>query len=166
MATVGHGSGARLGDSQSADPELAVVVRVARVFAAVTAESIAQAGSLVTLPQLRVLVVVSETTGASNSAVAEALGIHFYNASRMCDRLIQAGLLERRDNPTNRRRVELTVTSTATALLASVTDYRRVAFRRMLASVPAEHRDSLIAAFTLFADVGERQHEVTTALMP
>ncbi len=156
----------RTGKASARDSELDLIVRVARVFAAVTAESIAQAGPSVTLPQLRVLVLVSEAASASNTAVADALGIHFSNASRICDRLVQAGLLHRRDAPANRRQVELTVTAAGAQLLESVTSYRRAALSDILAGIAPEDRGTLATAFEIFAESGEARHSVGTHLIP
>jgi DNA-binding MarR family transcriptional regulator len=85
--------------------DLDALMRASRVIAGVVAESIAQAGDEVTAPQLRTLVLVATRSGVNASAVASALGIHPSNATRMLDRLVQAGLLDRRDSPSDRRRI-------------------------------------------------------------
>lgn len=138
-------------------PGLDAVVRAARVFAAITAESIAQAGEQVTLPQLRVLILVSTSGVLSNSAVARTLDIHISNASRLCDRLVQAGLLRRRDDPTNRRQVELTLTEAGTQLVAAVTEHRQSVFRGILSMMTAQDQVALDVALTAFAEAGETQ---------
>lgn len=145
---------------------LTATVRVARVFAAVTAESIARAGTTVTLPQLRVLFLVAESEVVSNTAVAAAMGIHISNASRICDRLVQAELLARRDDPADRRRTALTVTPAGAELLASVTDHRRTAFAEILSEVPVTHLAQVTAALTAFAEAGERRRPGDSTLMP
>lgn len=142
------------------------VVRAARVFAAVTAESIAQAGEGVTLPQLRVLVLVAQEGTWSNAAVARALDIHISSASRLCDRLVQAGLLGRQHDPENRRRVELTLTPVGSRLVTAVTEHRRLAFTRILALMPAEQSQSLTSAMATFADAGERQLTASRSVGP
>ena len=131
------------------------VVRAARLFAAITAESIAQAGGSVTLPQLRVLVLVTSRGPIANSVVAGAMGIHISNASRLCERLVQAGLLDRRDAPGNRRQVELTVTDAGVRLLDAVTTHRRSALSRILAEMSEKDQKTLDSALRIFAEAGE-----------
>lgn len=65
------------------------------------------------------------------TALAEHLGVGLPTASRLCDRLEAAGLLERTVQPRNRREVQLVVTAYGQRLLTDVAE-RRV---RRLASV-------------------------------
>jgi DNA-binding MarR family transcriptional regulator len=128
------------------------LLTAARVFAAVTAESIAQAGSGITLPQLRVLVLAAERQPLNATGVAEALNVHLSSASRVCDRLVQAGLLDRRDRPEDRRHVELSLTDAGRDLLDSVTDHRRDIFQRILLRMDPADRSGLAAALPAFVD--------------
>jgi DNA-binding MarR family transcriptional regulator len=127
----------------------------ARIFSAITAESIAQVGEGVTLPQLRVLVLASQPGHLNATGVAEALGVHLSSASRICDRLVQAGLLARRDLPQDRRNVELTLTPTGERLLASVNDHRRDVFTRILRRMDASARAALAEALSGFVAAAE-----------
>lgn len=142
------------------------VVRAARIFAAVTAESIAQAGDRVTLPQLRVLVLASTSSELNNNAVAEALGVHISNASRICDRLVQAQLLSRRDSPSDRRHVQLTLTPKGAALVAAVDDHRRAIFNRTLAGMDEGQQAGLAAALQRFIEVAEEQLQGLASYTP
>jgi DNA-binding MarR family transcriptional regulator len=153
-------------DGGALEEALDAVVRASRFFAAVTAEAIAQAGDGVTLPQLRVLVLASTVGVLNNTAVAEALDVHISNASRMCDRLVQAGLLARRDAPSDRRQVELSLTPKGTALVDAVFDHRREVFGRTLERLtPREHR-ALVRALTTFAELGEEQLDLRSTPLP
>ena len=140
-------------DETAAAVEL--VVRAARVFAAVTAESIARAEQPVTLPQLRVLTVASEVGPLSNADVARTLGVHISNASRLCDRLVQAGLLDRRGSPTDRRQVELTLTADGRGLLERVTAHRQKAFTTILSGMSPTERQALRRPLDAFVRSGE-----------
>jgi DNA-binding MarR family transcriptional regulator len=53
--------------------------------------------------------------------VAGALDVNPSNASRTCDRLMKAGLLDRRESPDDRRNVTLTLTEAGTWLVDKVT---------------------------------------------
>jgi DNA-binding MarR family transcriptional regulator len=134
-----------------------VALRAARVFAAVTAQSLARAAPGVTLPQLRVLTVASEIGTLSNADVARTLGIHISNASRLCERLVQAGLLDRRDSATDRRQVELTLTDAGHHLVTTVTEHRRTAFTSILAGMEPAERRSLSEPLRAFVRSGEER---------
>lgn len=132
------------------------VIRAARVFAAVTAESVAQAGAGVTLPQLRVLTVAAEVGSLSNADVARTLDVHISNASRLCDRLVLAGLLDRRDSAIDRRQVTLTVTAAGADLLRAVTEHRRAAFTQILTDMTPRDRAALARGLPGFTQSGEQ----------
>jgi DNA-binding MarR family transcriptional regulator len=138
-----------------------LVLRAARVFAAVTAESIARSGPGVTLPQLRVLTVASEIGTLNNADVARTLGIHISNASRLCERLVQAGLLDRRDNAIDRRQVDLSLTDAGRRLVDSVAEHRRQAFSAILAGMTPAELAELRGPLTAFVSSGE--HRITGA---
>ena len=138
------------------------VLRAARVFAAVTAEAMAQLGDRITLPQLRVLTVAAEVGSLNNADVARLLDVHISNASRLCDRLVRSGLLDRRDSEIDRRRVALTVTAAGRELLQVVTAHRRSVFTRVLADMSAADRAALVRGLSGF--VGSGEHQITGVL--
>jgi DNA-binding MarR family transcriptional regulator len=98
------------------------------------------------------------------TGVAEALGVHLSSASRICDRLVRAGLLPRRDLPQDRRHVVLTLTPAGERLLVSVNDHRRDAFTRILRRMAATDRAALTQALSEFvAAAGEYNQTVSSA---
>ena len=135
-----------------ADPDLDAVMRASRVIAGIVAESVAQAGDAITMPQLRALVLVATRSDVNASAVAAALDVHPSNATRLLDRLVQAGLLDRRDAATDRRNVELSLTTEGVNLLDSVMEHRRQAFERILSRMRPAERRRLGTALHAFAD--------------
>jgi DNA-binding MarR family transcriptional regulator len=70
-----------------------------------------------TLTQLRALAAAEETGACSLNALAEELGITTSSASRLVDRLVAAGVLDRRTSDINRREVTLRVTTAGRRLL-------------------------------------------------
>ncbi|HET6911245.1 MAG TPA: MarR family transcriptional regulator [Mycobacteriales bacterium] len=124
----------------------------ARVLVAVIARSIARVEDQVTVPQLRVLVMLATQGPLTMIAVASALGVHSSNATRAVDRLVAAGLVDRRDSPTDRRRVRLTLTETGQALVDSVFDDRRAAIARIVDRMPETKRRALPGALESFAE--------------
>ena len=134
-------------------------MRVARVLTGVLAASVAATGEVVTLTQLRVLVLAA-TRGALNStAVAEALAIHPSNASRLCDRLVQGGFLNRRDSPTDRRHVELTLTERGDSLVSAMFAHRRRAFTRILAKLTPHQREAFLSGVQPFSEAAGEPDE-------
>jgi DNA-binding MarR family transcriptional regulator len=130
--------------------ELDTLIAAARMFAGITAESIAQADASITLPQLRVLVLASRLGPLSATAVATALDVHLSTASRICDRLVQAGLLHRRDRPDDRRQLELTLTDEGRRELDKITEHRRRVFARILRRIDPAERSALAQALDRF----------------
>jgi DNA-binding MarR family transcriptional regulator len=105
-----------------------------------------------------VLTLASGVPSLNNSDVARTLAIHISNASRMCDRLVQAGLLDRREAPADRRQVELTLTVSGRDLVDAVTRRRREAFDRVMTRMTAEERHALIEALDSFVRAGEAEY--------
>lgn len=130
------------------------VMAAARVLVAVSAQSVAAVEDVVTLPQLRVLVMVASRTAPNLGAVAEGLGVHPSNATRAVDRLVMAGLLDRSDDPTDRRNLVLSLTVKGRDLVEQVMDQRRTAIAAILDRMPPGRRRSLIPVMRAFAEAG------------
>ena len=105
------------------DSVVDAVLLSSRALVAVSARSIAAAQG-VTLPQFRMLVVLSEAS-TNLSALAGALDVAPSTAMRMVDRLEAAGLVERSVHPDNRRETHLTLTPAARRTVRTVTARRR-----------------------------------------
>ena len=99
------------------------VLQSSRALVAVSARSIAAAKG-VTLPQFRMLVVLSEAS-TNLTALAAALDVAPSTAMRMVDRLEAAGLVERSVHPDNRRETHLALTATGRRAVRTVTARRR-----------------------------------------
>lgn len=142
------------------------VMRASRALVGIAAASIATVDDVVTVPQLRVMVMLS-TRGAMNlAAVADGLQVSASNASRICDRLLRTGMVDRREDPTDRRNVTLTLTSDGAGLVERVVAHRRNAIRRVLRQMPPEQRDQLASALDAFATAaGEPVDEHPHALI-
>jgi DNA-binding MarR family transcriptional regulator len=122
-----------------------------RVIAGVVAESIAQAGDVVTLPQLRTLALIQTRPGVNARDIAAALDVHPSNATRRLDRLVQARLLERREAHDDRRSLALSLTSRGTSLVESVLAHRRTGCLRILQKMAAAERRRSSQALEAFS---------------
>lgn len=141
--------------SDVAAADIEAVMAAARVLVAVSAQSVAGVDDVVTLPQLRVLVMIASRSGVNLGAVAQSLGVHPSNATRLVDRLVVAGLLDRRDDPTDRRNLVLALSPDGRALVDRVMDHRRTAIAEILERMPASRRRALVPVLRSFADAGE-----------
>jgi DNA-binding MarR family transcriptional regulator len=70
-----------------------------------------------TLPQFKMLVVVSQVETSTIGCIAEQLGIGEPTASYLVDRLVQAGLVERSEDPADRRRAMIRLSAEGRTLL-------------------------------------------------
>jgi DNA-binding MarR family transcriptional regulator len=143
-------------DGPDAEHELAeqvdAVIQAAQVLIAVTARSVADAEENVTLPQLRVLVMIAGRGPLNLNALAKGLGVHASNATRACDRLVAAGLLERRESDVDRRNLRIDLTADGRRLVTSIARQRRRAVEGIVAQMAAGRRRALAPALRAFAD--------------
>ena len=142
-------------EDDSAHPAAAqidAVMVASRALVAVAAQSVASVEGRVTLPQLRVLVMIASRGPQNLASVAAGLGVHASNGTRMCDKLVSAGLLHRSDDPTDRRNLILQLTPSGQELVQSMTEHRRTAIANVLAKMPAQLRSDLIPALLAFAE--------------
>jgi DNA-binding MarR family transcriptional regulator len=112
---------------------------------------VAPLAEFVTLSQYRVLVIVATHGPLNLNSVAGALGVHPSNATRACDRLVEAGLLARTESMIDRRRVDLALTSAGMELIGRVMDHRRAAIDRVLTRMNPQTREDLATVLGDFA---------------
>jgi len=137
-------------DSESTR-QVDAVMAAARVLVGVVAQSIADVEDQVTLPQLRVLVMVATRGPLNLATVAEGLGVHASNATRTVDRLVAAKLIDRRDAADDRRNVSITLTRSGQRLVDAVFEQRRSAIEAVLDRMPESKRRALPNALESFA---------------
>jgi DNA-binding MarR family transcriptional regulator len=128
-------------------------VRLAsRVLVAVTAQSLASVEDRVTLPQYRILVILASRGAQNLRSVAHGLGVIPSAVTRLCDKLISAGLIHRAADPADRRYLMLRLTPEGHQLVQSVIDQRSAAIAAVLAKMPPRLCDDLLPALRAFAD--------------
>lgn len=112
-----------------------------RVLTAVVAHSLAQRDTSISVPQLRVLVMLSAAERLNVTAVAESLGVVASNASRTCDRLVAAGLVDRSEDEVDRRSVLFALSPAGRSLVAALMNSRRAVLADVLREMsPADCR--------------------------
>src|SRR5262249_43561331 len=93
-------------DSASVD----AVLTSSRALVGVAARSLAETEETVTLVQYRALVILASRGEINVGGLAAALGVHQSTATRLCDRLVSRGLVDRDFAPDNRREVVISLT--------------------------------------------------------
>jgi DNA-binding MarR family transcriptional regulator len=89
----------------------------------------------VTLPQVLLLSHVERCAATSPTEIAAAMGASLPAASQMIDRLVQEGLLDRAEDPADRRRKTVATTVDARAVLRKIRTARSTEYGRGLAAV-------------------------------
>ncbi len=130
----------------------------AQALVGVAAQGVAEVEDRVTLPQLRVLMLVATRGGLNLGALAQAMGVHPSNASRACDRLVDAGLLHRSESTLDRRNLMLEVTERGQSLIDELIEHRRAAIAAILGQMPESRRRTLASAMVSFAQAADATH--------
>ena len=140
------------------DQDADAVLAACRVLVAISAQSIAAVEDVADLTQVRALVVIASRGSVSLSELSEATNIHLTRASRLCDRLVVKGLLNRADDPANRRQLTLTLTPAGRQLVQKVLHRRRRAIQpildRMSKQMTKQRRAELTSLLNEFAAAG------------
>ncbi|MEU3931104.1 MarR family transcriptional regulator [Streptomyces sp. NPDC029044] len=127
------------------DPE-SVASQITDAVESLTAlwSAAAQEASLrLSLHQLRALRTVQAAPGLNLTALADGLDIGLPTASRLCDRLGAAGLLERIPHPDTRREVQLWLTPHGQHVLCDVAARRAQALTAALSAMQPAERAAL-----------------------
>lgn len=128
------------------------VLRASRALVGVAARSLAQVEDQVTLPQYRALVVLAARGSLRPVDLATVLEVSPSTATRMCDRLVRKGLIDRSHRVSDRREVELTLSDAGRKLIREVTSRRRREIQRIVARLPDRARSQLVAALQGFGE--------------
>lgn len=149
MANSDQEAGTSAETTETAEQVDAIMLAL-QALVGVAAQSVTEVEDRVTLPQLRVLVLISSRGTMNLNALAEAMDIHPSNASRSCDRLVAAGLLRRTESPLDRRNLVLHLTEDARQLIDVLLERRREAIVGVLARIPESRRRAVVKAMRTF----------------
>jgi DNA-binding MarR family transcriptional regulator len=132
-----------------------VVLLASRALVGVAARSLAATEDQITLVQYRALVALGAQGEQNVGSLADALGIHPSTATRLCDRLIVKGFIDRKTSVESRREVTLALSDSGRALVRAETARRRRAIRRIVARLDVETQLEIVEAFGALADAAE-----------
>ncbi|GAA1865211.1 MarR family winged helix-turn-helix transcriptional regulator [Asanoa iriomotensis] len=114
--------------------------------------------------QLRAMLVVEEFDGINLRGLAGSLGMILSSASRLCDRLVAAGMLERFPGRTDRREISLHLTGTGRRLLDELRAERRRRLREVLLRMTPAARQALLRGLAEFSEAMTKpESEILTA---
>src|SRR3954454_2488139 len=132
-----------MGTNRTPDDE--ALLEAVRLLTGIAVRAADEAGELSPV-QLRALTVLHAAEGADLASLAEAMGVAVSTSSRLVDRLVAAGWVDRRPSHANRREISLSLTGEGTAALGRYDDLRLTGVRARLDRLPAGCRAEVIAA--------------------
>ncbi|WP_433679701.1 MarR family winged helix-turn-helix transcriptional regulator [Nocardia sp. CA-119907] len=143
---------------ESVDEITDALLTASRLLVAMSARSIAHVDETITIPQFRTLVILSTGGPSKVATLAGQLNVQPSTATRMVDRLVIAGLLDRQTNPHSRRELIVELTDRGREVVAAVTARRRREIAAVVARMPAADRSGLVRALTAFSTAGGEEH--------
>jgi DNA-binding MarR family transcriptional regulator len=111
--------------------------------------------------QLQALLVVERQEGLNLRALADELGAMLSSASRLCDRLVAAGMIERMAGQVDRREIALVLTGAGRRVLEQLRADRRDRLEEILARMSAAGRAALLRGLREF-ELAARAEDLAT----
>jgi DNA-binding MarR family transcriptional regulator len=115
-----------------------------------------QARTRLSSSQLQALLVVHGNEGLNLRALANGMGIILSSASRLCDRLTAAGMLERAVSRVDRREISLTLTAYGREVLHDLREDRLRRLERVLDKMGPASRSALLRGLREFNRVSNK----------
>ncbi|HLY15532.1 MAG TPA: MarR family transcriptional regulator [Candidatus Limnocylindrales bacterium] len=112
-----------------------------------------------TVAQLRALIYLRREPGAGLSALADHLGMSLPASSALAQRLVSAGLIDRSDDPAERRRIRLQLTPSGTEHLATAQAAVRGWLAGELAALTPAEQARLAGGLELLDRIGQSSDE-------
>jgi DNA-binding MarR family transcriptional regulator len=146
---------AQILDGDDLDSLVTALLTASRALVGVSARSLADVEEAITLAQFRTLVVVRAHGATRLNRLAARLHVSPSTALRSVDRLVAAGLVDRRENVVDRREVVIELTDAGRHLVDEVTSRRRTAILQAVQVMPQERRGELVEALLAFAEAAD-----------
>ncbi|MET8428895.1 MarR family transcriptional regulator [Nocardia sp. NPDC004860] len=139
---------------ESVDEITDALLGASRLLVALSARSLALVDDSITIPQFRTLMILSTRGPSKVVTLATALDVQPSTAARMVDRLVGAGLVDRKPNPDSRRELIIELTGHGREVVDAVTAHRRRELAAVVEQMPKADRSGLIRALTAFTRAG------------
>ncbi len=142
------------GSTVSASAVNEAVSTASRLLVAVSARSIESVHESITLSRFRLLGTLNKLGPLNSSVLAEHLGVTPATVTRMITRLVTAGLVSKRPNPTCRREVVIGLTAAGAGVVARGTRRRHDEIARIVARMPEQSQRELVSVLEAFNEAG------------
>lgn len=126
------------------------VLTASRALLGMVARSLAPTLEVVTLPQFRVLVLLSSNGPLRTGALAERMNANPSTFTRFMDKLVTAGWVTRALNPESRREILVELTQEGHQIVESVSRNRMGEIHAVMTTLSEEEITTLVTALTLF----------------
>lgn len=140
---------------ESVDAITDALLTASRLLMAISTDSIARVDETITIPQFRTLLILSNQGPVNLGTLAALLHVQPSTTGRMIDRLVIAGLIDRRPHPTSRRELLAALTPRGRKVVQRVIAHRRAEIARIVENMPAAQRRGLVRALTAFTTAGD-----------
>lgn len=154
VASVAEGARSRSGSGSSSDA--AVIEGASLALAEMTIAALSSSPGGLSALQMRVLLAVERHGPLNLSAMARRLDVSVPSASRLVDRLVDAGLLTRGVAAHSRREVALTVSPKGRRSLTALRRRREAAINKVLGKMSDQDRSALLVGLRAFADEADQ----------
>jgi DNA-binding MarR family transcriptional regulator len=132
-------------------PSAARLANLAEAFVLTWSSMPADLPERISASQLRALVVIRRSGGTTVSELARSLGALPSSATRLCDRLVAAGYIERAPARDNRRFHAVSLSDTGERLLEALDTHRAQALETVLERMTPGDRTALAVGLHAFA---------------
>lgn len=137
------------------DQLVTALLTASRALVGVSARSLAEVEDAVTLTQFRTMVVLRAHGPARLNRLSDRLQVNASTTLRTVERLIGAGLVDRRENAEDRREVVIELTERGQRLVDDVTVRRRDAIEDIVLAMPRRQQHVLVEALLAFAEAAD-----------
>lgn len=156
-----------MSNEEELDRLVTALLTASRALVGVSARSLIGVEETVTVTQFRTLVVLRAHGTSRLNRLSDRLKVNASTTLRTVERLREAGLVDRRENPDDRREVVIELTDRGRQLVDEVTARRRRAIEGIVRAMPVEQRAAMVdalLAFTRAADEPLAVEESATLL--
>jgi DNA-binding MarR family transcriptional regulator len=126
-----------------------VLQAATRMLAGVALRSVDVLDSAVTLPQFRLLAVLADLGPVASGRAAQTLGLDPSTVTRLADRMVAAGHVNRGSDPRHRGVVTLELTDSGQDLVAAASTWRQRELARIMARLTPAEQAAVIASLGL-----------------
>jgi DNA-binding MarR family transcriptional regulator len=138
----------------SVDAIADALVTASRLLLDITARAVAAVDDTLTVPQLRVLAILSARGPTNLTTLAAQLDVQPSTIGRMAERLATAGLIDRHRHPGSGREIVVELTRRGRSVVDTVSARRRAEIARIVEVMPPRERMVMIRALHAFSEAG------------